>query len=180
MENLEVEFLARRFADKLASIYTWLIRTKKVNPEYVYDNHTEFANLMVEFQELNDVVSTKEVEIMSVLEADIELSKQPIEKTRNETEEAFYKKIVGINTWLLETKENDPNYIFDNIAEVDGLLVEFESLKTNDSSIKTIIQMLTKDGQKTLQRTDLEETKKYTEKLNSLGINLTNEMDFSK
>ncbi len=166
--------------DKLVGIYTWLLRTKKANPEYVYDNHAEFAALMTEYKALSGQISDTVVLIMSTLKTDIELSKEPKEVTRTTEEETFFRKIVGINTWVLETKQNEPNYIFDNVAEVDGLLNEYRNLNTLDPSIKTVMEMLTKDILLTLQSQAPEKAQEYVGKLTSLNLTQLGDASFSK
>jgi hypothetical protein len=144
------------------------------NPEigYLYDNKTEFDSLLQQMNELG-TKNEKMVEIMLSLQSDIEeVERRKQSPVRNPEEEAFYRHIVGINSYIRETKQREPGYIFDNIPEVEGLLSRLGELNTQDHDILAIMDAITKDIKKVIAIISEENAAQYQERLNTLNIGI--------
>jgi hypothetical protein len=128
-------------------------------------------------------------EIMFFLQNEIsKFRNNMINPIRTSEEERFYRKIVGINSYIFETKENNSAYVFDNKNEVNGLpaenevgglLAEFKELNTQDPDILAIMHIITRDIKLTILLDSIKEMKleegkekaaEYQAKLDSLGI----------
>lgn len=120
-------------------------------------------------------LKTTDEEILSSIDyvqSDIKKAKETkTNPTRTPEEEQFYRHLVGIQSYIAETKMREPNYIFDNVTEVEGLLRRFEELKTTNEDIIFAMNYITAEIKKVLARNNGKETEaKYQDRLHSLGI----------
>lgn len=162
----------KAFLEHIGGVKGYIDGVKDRDPGYIYDNISEFKELAEEATTLG-TENGEILEIMAFLKKDIDKTIQRQEEpVRSGDEESFYKHIRGINSYISETKQTDPNYIFDNVKEADELLTRLEKLKTEDSNILAIINNITKDIKKTIYKRKGEEaTNNYQKRLDSLGIN---------
>jgi hypothetical protein len=126
----------------LRGIVSYINEMKINEPGFIYDNLAEYNIL----NEKVKAMGSDNIEInlvMSFLLSEINLKLQA--PTRTEEEESFYRHIVGINSYIRETKQREKGYVFDNVMEVEGLLQVMEQLKTKDKSIIAIMTTITND-----------------------------------
>ncbi len=161
----------KEFNRKVVGVLGYVGKQRYREPGFVYDNYNEFEELKKTCNELK-IETPSVLATMAFLEEEVNRSKELIEfPIRNKEEQEFYKHIVGINSYIYDTKDREENYIFDNISEVDGLLSKFESLNTIDSDIISILDYITKDIKKTIEvRQGTDKALEYQERLNNLGI----------
>lgn len=158
---------------KLKNVQSYVLNLKGDEPGYIYDNIDELEQLNKEIQSIN----TKEpeiIEIYSFLCAEIdEFKRRTLVPIRTADEEVFYRHIVGINSYIRETKKKDSSYIFDNITEAKQLLSILAQINTKDPDILAIMNIITKDILVVLQaRGSFEELNQLKEALKSLGVGL--------
>ena len=160
---------AEEFLNHLVGIKSYVKETKNKEPGFIYGNFSEYEDLKKKYDALENP-SQEIKDIMDMLEEDLKLAKERENNpTRSEDEENFYKHIVEINSYVSEQKIANPDWHFDNVSEVDGLLKQLEDLKTSDKDILAIMDTLTKDIKKEITNTKGdEEAKKYQEKLDRL------------
>ncbi len=164
-----------KFKSHLEGVVSYVKGIKEREPGWNYDNFAEYAALVEKHKSLE----TEDIyirEMMDLLNEEIQNAKQLQENpVRSPEEEAFYKKIVGINSYIQNTKENQPHYIFDNVNEVEGLLREVGQLNTQDPDILSVLDFITKDIKVILAKNDLNQAVEYDERLKSLGIGVSKE-----
>jgi len=189
--------------EKLRGIKNYIegLRNSPVNPEYgyVYNNETEFEEQLQDFIKITSATPDEMAEMRDLilyLGKDINITKErEVNPIRNEAEEAFYRKIVGINSYIRETKLREPGYVFDNIQEVIGekpymdlmgsvdndpdkpkrlgLLDEVQTLDTKDPDILSIMHSITADIKLVIgQRFGPEAQGAFQERLDSLDIGI--------
>lgn len=167
------------FYKKLKGVidYVYGIKYDKNNPEigYLYDNKIELAVLMQMYQNLG--IENPEAEFyLNELKKDVdEFEYRKDYPVRNPEEEDIYRRIVGVNSFAREEKRRNPNYIFDNYNEVEGLLRQYEQLKIKNPNINSditgIMYLLTRDIKKFIEFTGNKEwVNEYQQRLDNLGI----------
>jgi len=161
----------KEFMIHLSGILGYISNLKSNEPGWSYDNFNEFEELQKKYEGLN---SKNEfiISAMNLLKEEIKISKEKFKNpVRTLEEENFYKHIVGVNSFIRETKQKEPGWVFQKTIEVDGLLEKMESLQTKDPDIISIMRIITKDiiiVKKNLGGS--KEVKQYKERLEDLGI----------
>jgi len=165
--------------NKMRGVAKYVIGLKEREPGYFYDNFDQFNSLMEEMKALEGQ-NLDMMDIMLFLQVDIEIVKDRMKNPiRTPEEEKFYRHIVGVNSYIWETKQRDNSYIFDAIGEVDDLLYDLEELNTWDPDTLEIMDIITKDIKQTISsRNGNEAAEKYQERLDKLNIGENN--DFKK
>ena len=161
----------RKFLNHLIGIEGYVLGLKAREPGWFYDNFAEFNQLLQQMNNLN-TENPEIIKIMSMLQSEIVKAKDLIENPiRTPEEQQFYRHIVGINSYIWETKATNPYYIFDNVPEVDGLLLRVSELETQDPDILAIMNYITKDTKKVIMITKgPEAAEMYQQRLEVLNI----------
>lgn len=164
------------FLNHIRGVQGYVVNMKLNEPGFIYDNANEFSQLLANMQ-LLDIKDPEIIGIMTFLQNEIELDKKRKEyPSRTPQEEAFYRHIVGINSYIRETKQGNPNYTFNNIGEVEGLLLKVQALNTQNPDILAIMDIITKDIRLTYFRLyGTEKALEFQAKLDILGIGVVQE-----
>ena len=172
-EKVEKE---KKFLTDLDNVLKYVKEMKDKEPGWHYDNFKEFDDLFITMQDLGITdpdVQKKMKTLTKEVEAAQYLLDHPI---RTPEEQKFYEKLCGINSYIYEQKQKDPNYIFPNVEEAKKLLDEFEALKTKDPYILAIMGTIMKDIKKTIEKTKgKEETDEFQERLDKLNIKISDD-----
>jgi hypothetical protein len=165
----EEEFLAH-----LRGVQGYIIGLKVGEPGYIFDNEKEYNDLLAEYNRLN-CQNPETKQIMMFIGNEIDLhNKRKNQPPRNPQEEQFYRHIVGVNSYIRETKQREPKYVFNAIGEVETLLNRLRELNTQDHDILAIMDIITRDIKLTIFSIyGQEKADEYQEKLTILNIGMT-------
>ncbi|MDD3187087.1 MAG: hypothetical protein PHD02_01275 [Bacilli bacterium] len=172
-----------QFLQKITGVKGYVDGMKAVEPGYFYDNIGEFAQLKAEQARLG--ANSRQVEEILLYLGDDIITRKKREQELSPEEIAFYKKIVGINSYIRETKTNNPNWIFDNMGEVEILLGELTKLNTQDPYILAIMHTITTEILKKITQLlgpeeSIQSVAEYQARLTQLGIKPLQQKDKSK
>lgn len=174
-----MNFAVLGFYKKLNGVraYVYGLKYDEHNPEigYLYDNKREYQELLEKMQKLN-IQDPEVIAFLEELKADLdEVERRKTNPVRNSEEEAFYKHIVGVNSFVREKKQANPKFLYDNFNEAEELLRKFAELKTKNPNIHSdiigIMALLTRDIKKVIELVGREEfANEYQQHLDALGI----------
>lgn len=164
--NLEID----KLINKIKAVDKYIKKSKKCNPEFIYDNPTEYQELLTGYESYKGELKQEDLQSFSFIVGDYLASKEERTNERTPEQNDFYNKIVGINTYIFETKERESNWLYDNVDEANNLLDEFERLKMNDPNTLTVMQDIVKDIKVLLERSDLDKATIFFDRLRGLGI----------